>query len=220
MRPRRSIALALACAGLAVAAAPARAVWPQEGGDAGRSGYQPIGDGTAPVQPLWATAGNVVTAPVITAARFEDQRVVYGTTDGRVHVRRLGTGAAIGSETGIAVAGLATLAVDGTRLYALHTVTNTPGPLPTDPKVDDDVSLAVIDTDTGTLVSDSVVSGTAGLQPSAPAVVAGGALVFLARDSHRAVLFRRGLAGGKTTRGAGSGAAPAAAPSGVAPGAG
>src|SRR5687768_7141271 len=80
---------------------PAGAVhWPQLGGDAGRSGYQPVGDGAPPVRSLWSVEGDVVAAPLVTAGSLAEQRVVYGTADGRVHLRDLSTGRERGSSGG------------------------------------------------------------------------------------------------------------------------
>src|SRR5688500_2293791 len=54
--------LAVLSALTAALATPAFAVhWPQQGGDAGRSGYQPVGDGAAPVRELWSVEADVVT---------------------------------------------------------------------------------------------------------------------------------------------------------------
>src|SRR3954454_18701583 len=104
MRPPRRPALALACAAIlgAPAAAPAEG-WEQQGGDPGRSGYQPLSDGTLPVQPLWTAPDAAATAPVMTSGRLEEARVVYGSADGRVHVRRLDSGADVGPAGGLAL---------------------------------------------------------------------------------------------------------------------
>ena len=199
-------AVVLVCAALAVAPAPAAAAaWEQQGGDSGRSGYQPLSDGTLPIEPVWAAPGDAVaTAPVITAGRLEEARVVYGTADGRVHVRRLDTGADVGPAGGTALGGLAagafgsgagasaSFAADGTRVYVLH---NRDASMPRD----GDVMLATVDAATGAVLSDAPVPGSAGLAVSAPAVVAGGALFFTATgEKGDAVLFRVRLSDART----------------------
>ena len=228
MRPARGRATVLACAALAATPGTAAAThWPQQGGDPGRSGYQPASDGTAPVGLLWATAGEpVATAPVITAGRLERQRVAYGTADGRVHLRELASGQPVGPAAGVALGGLAagafgsgpaasaSFAATADRIYVLHAADNRPDPLPTGSKLDDDVMLAVIDAGSGALQSDTVVGGSAGLQVSAPAVIVSGTLLFVASGPGGAArLFARELASGRTSSVSIAGALPAAGPS-------
>src|SRR5688500_8947897 len=94
----------LLAAAVLVTAAPGHAAhWPQQGGDAGRSGYQPVGDGAAPVGTLWTVDGDVAAAPLITGGALAEQQVVYGTADGRVHLRDLSTGRERGAAGGTVV---------------------------------------------------------------------------------------------------------------------
>ena len=88
----------LAGALLACAAPSAHAVhWPAFGGDAGRSGNQPVDAGTTPLKPAWqALDSGVKTSIVTTTGTPSTQRVIYGTSDGFVHFRRLSDGAPIG----------------------------------------------------------------------------------------------------------------------------
>ena len=168
----------LAAVVLAPLASPASAPaahWPQQGGDAGRSGYQPVGDGAAPARPLWSVGGDVAAAPLITGGALTDQRVVYGTADGRVHLRDLSTGAERGAAGGTpvddtltagtfgdAAAGRVTFAESSGPggLGALFVVHNADNQQPFFGGLDD-VEVAVIDEATGSVVEDVPVSGTA-----------------------------------------------------------
>ena len=67
------------------------AQWPGYGGDAGRSGAQPVHAGAAPVNAVWKHAGNVRTPMLVSGGR-----VIYGTADGVVHFRRLSDGTPVG----------------------------------------------------------------------------------------------------------------------------
>jgi hypothetical protein len=81
---------------MAVAATAFGAHWSSHGGDVGRSGNQPVepvgppvgleysDDETSPVRTSIVTSGGADTS---------EQRVIYGTSDGRVHHRSLDTGA-------------------------------------------------------------------------------------------------------------------------------
>ncbi|MBW3615473.1 MAG: hypothetical protein KY439_09230, partial [Actinobacteria bacterium] len=92
--------------GLLVAgqAATASAVhWPFFGGDNGRSGYQPVEEGAPPVSFLYSKADTdpaIVTSIITSAGMPATQRVIYGTADGRVHLRTLDTGAEVGPAGG------------------------------------------------------------------------------------------------------------------------
>ena len=71
--PRTALAGLLAVAGLAAAAGPAAAVhWPQFGGDNGRSGYQPVDEGAAPVTSVYAKTADT--------EKFIKTSIVYQTT--------------------------------------------------------------------------------------------------------------------------------------------
>ena len=80
--------------------------WPYFGGDAGRSGLQPVDEGATPLTFAYSVRTfeqqDAVT-PVITTAGGGPsvQRVAYGTRDGLVQLRILGTGAGVGPVDGI-----------------------------------------------------------------------------------------------------------------------
>ena len=116
--PGRVGAAAVALALLVATQGPASANhWPFFGGDAGRSGNQPVDPGAGPVEPLWsrteAPVHDVVTSPLITGGPPGQQRVLFGTADrrgtdghvigGRVHVRTLAGGVPITPPEGIKV---------------------------------------------------------------------------------------------------------------------
>jgi len=94
--------------------------WPFFGGDNGRSGYQPVGEGTAPLTFRYAKTAapdqflktSILTSTGVPSA----QRVIYGTVNpqevtsnaaananGRVHLRLLDTGAPVGAEEGVKI---------------------------------------------------------------------------------------------------------------------
>ncbi len=103
-RPRIAVA-ALAAIGFAAVAPAAEAVhWPFFGGDNGRSGYQPVDEGTVPVGFLYsktgATEAPVQSSIITTAGAPAAQRVIFGTTNGTVHFQILATGAPVGPEEG------------------------------------------------------------------------------------------------------------------------
>ena len=100
---RRLLVLALLAA--LVGASPAGAVhWPNFGGDAGRSGAQPVDEGGVPAQFLWSRTGladrDVRTSILTSAGTPTTQRLIYGTDDGFVHLRILQTGAPVGPAGG------------------------------------------------------------------------------------------------------------------------
>lgn len=85
--------------------------WPFFGGDNGRSGYQPVDEGGAPVRFLYkkdATAEQFVKTSIVTTtgpptAAATAARFAYGTRDGRVQIRRLLDGAPVGPAGGVSV---------------------------------------------------------------------------------------------------------------------
>ncbi len=92
--PRMSLVRFALLAGVlfaCLAPAASAAQWPGYGGDAGRSGAQPVDAGAAPVTAAWKRAGNVRTPMLVSGGR-----VIYGTADGVVHFRRLSDGAPVG----------------------------------------------------------------------------------------------------------------------------
>lgn len=86
---------ALGC-GLALACLPGAAgasSWPLAGGDASRSGNQAASGGELPATPVWNRDDRGIRTPVvITGGVPAVQRVAYGTIDGRVRLRVLGSG--------------------------------------------------------------------------------------------------------------------------------
>jgi hypothetical protein len=103
---------------MAMAASPGPAAgeqWSFFGGDAGRSGYQPLNEGAAPLEPVWGApdSPDVLTSVLTTGGPTGDARVIYGTGDrrtpegdivgGRVHVRTLLGGVPVTPPEGIKV---------------------------------------------------------------------------------------------------------------------
>lgn len=99
--------LIAALAGMAAAASPAHATtsWPVAGGDPSRSGYGALDAGAAPVGIAWVRDDAHVRTPVVVSAGGgpDTQRVMYGTLDGRLHLRVLATGDPVGPAEGIPV---------------------------------------------------------------------------------------------------------------------
>ena len=95
MRGRRLGGLAAGItATMAVAATALGAHWAGIGGDPGRSGHQPV-DPTGPPVTLEYTADEaspVRTSMLTSAGDVGDQRIIYSTSDGRVHHRGLDGG--------------------------------------------------------------------------------------------------------------------------------
>jgi hypothetical protein len=115
-RAAAALVLSVAAVGLAFGPAPVSAShWSFFGGDAGRSGHQPVDPGTPPVEPLWSLTEpgvhDVLTSVLISAGPPGQQRIVFGTGDrrsadgdiigGRVHVRTLAAGVPITPPEGI-----------------------------------------------------------------------------------------------------------------------
>ena len=98
--PRTTLMAALLAAALFAWLVPqARAAvrWPGFGGDPGRSGHQTTPAGSLPVKLAWTRDdGAIRTSPVISGGAPDQQRVMYGTADGVVHLRRLSDGARVG----------------------------------------------------------------------------------------------------------------------------
>lgn len=75
--------------------------WPAFGGDLGRSGAQPVDVGGLPVTFRHEVGeGPVKTSVVASAGAAEVQRFAYGTTDGRLVVRRVVDGGVVGPAAG------------------------------------------------------------------------------------------------------------------------
>ncbi len=93
---------------LTVLAVPGTALavhWPFYGGDSGRSGNQQVDAGKPPLGAVWSKTSaadqHVISGPVVTAGSPDQQRVIYGTAAGVVHLRSLTTGDAVGPEGGL-----------------------------------------------------------------------------------------------------------------------
>ncbi|MGH9034954.1 MAG: hypothetical protein ACRD0O_04255, partial [Acidimicrobiia bacterium] len=116
-RLRRSAAVfAVVLMAMAVSPGPAAGEhWSFFGGDAGRSGFQPLNEGAAPLEPLWGAPDTpeVLTSVLTTGGPTGDARVIYGTGDhrtpegdivgGRIHVRTLLGGVPVTPPEGIKV---------------------------------------------------------------------------------------------------------------------
>ena len=104
---RRWLMAAPATLALASAAAASAADWQLHGGDTGRSGNQPVGDGGPPVRALYsktdAADRGVVSSIVATTGAVGTQRLAYATANGRVHLRVLESGAPVGPDAGVDV---------------------------------------------------------------------------------------------------------------------
>jgi hypothetical protein len=139
--------------------------WPAYGADGGRSGFQPIDGGGVPAPVAWTrtTADDRdVRTSMITSdgADASKQRVVYGTDNGRVHVRVLLTGARVGPSNGVSVSAAANpfgggsasvTPVDvGGQAYVLHNERF----VPPDPLGTPGIELAQIDESTGLRAQD------------------------------------------------------------------
>lgn len=182
MRRSTLTTLGLALVALTALGGTAHAVhWPLLGGDGGRSGNQPVGAGEAPVRFVYskvaATDRGVKTSLLTSAGDPATQRAVYGTADGRVHLRVLQSGAAVGPEAGVAIdsgepdadvfggppgseaPSSVSFAESSTagglgQVFAVH---NDDDQSPTG-----DIAIAQLDERTGQLVRDEPVAGTDG----------------------------------------------------------
>ncbi len=99
---RATVVAALAVLAALAAAGPAGASqWDGAGADPGRSGFQPVEEGGVPISFRWERA-DAALAPrssiVTSGGSLADQRLVYATDEGRIVVRRLLTGAAVGGQ--------------------------------------------------------------------------------------------------------------------------
>lgn len=230
MRATRRLAIGLAAtAATGITATSAQAVhWPFFGGDNGRSGYQPVGEGIAPVKFRYSqtAAGDqfVKTSPLTTTGVPSSQRVIYGTVNpqevmanapananGRVHLRVLESGAAVGPETGVKIDdGQADADVfgPGAAAPAPSSVSflDTSGPTglgqvfavhnDDDQSSTGDIAIAQIDEATGGLVKDVPLAGTEGFSilsspvTTGPDSAGGRALFFVAQNGTDQRLFR------------------------------
>ena len=218
----------------AMTATSAQAVhWPFFGGDNGRSGYQPVGEGTTPVKFLYSktAAGDQFfkTSPLTSTGVPSSQRVIYGTVNpqeamsggpananGRVHVRRLDSGAALGPEEGVKIDdGLADPDVFGpgaaTPEPSSVSFAETSGPTSlgqvfavhndNDQSATGDIAIAQLDESSGSLVKQQPLAGTDGFSirssvvTTGPDPQGGRVLFFIAENGDDERLFRVPITG-------------------------
>ena len=99
---RLSVGSTVVLSAVALAAPAASAAPWTFGGNEGRAGIQVAEPGGTPLAAVpgyadLASPNAVETSPLITSGTLSQQRIVYGTADGKLRVRRLDTGAAVGS---------------------------------------------------------------------------------------------------------------------------
>jgi Ca2+-binding RTX toxin-like protein len=212
---RRWLMAAPATLALAIAAAASAADWQSYGGDTGRSGNQPVGDGGPPVRALYsrtdAADRDVVSSVVATTGAVGTQRLVYATANGRVHLRVLEYGAPVGPDAGVdlddgardpdvfgpgpgapaaaSVSPVDTSTASGVgQLLVVHN--------DDDESSTGDISIAQLDVSAGGLVKQAPVAGTEGFSiRSSPVVTAADAagrrvLFFVAENGDDERLFR------------------------------
>ena len=214
---RRSLAAAAVSLGVALTlVASATAVhWPFFGGDAGRSGNQPVDKGGTPVGFVYSkTADTGIQTSIITSAGTPStQRIAYGTSNGRVHLQILETGAPVGLEEGIDIAsgdnpdvftgngGSVTPVESSTgsglgQVFAVHNDDQASG---------SDIGVAQIDQTAGTSIADVTVAGTDGYTISsspfltAPDTAGSRYLFFVATSAADSRLFRVTIANASAT---------------------
>ncbi len=199
-----------------VAAPVASAVhWPFFGGDNGRSGYQPVDEGSVPLNFRYAktAAGEqfIKTSIVTTTGSPATQRLAFGTRDGFVNLQTLGSGAPVGPEAGVDIdEGAADLDVFGTRsaVPGLNgssvSFADTSGPTGlgqlfvahNDDGTGADIEIAQIDEADGALIQQVDVAGTDGytiqssLIATGPAADGSRSLFFVATDGTNQKLFK------------------------------
>jgi hypothetical protein len=181
--------------------------WPYFGGDAGRSGNQPVDKGGLPVTFAYAkTADTGIQTSIVTSAGTPStQRLVYGTSNGRIHQQILETGAPVGAEEGVDIAngdnadvftgaggsvtpGDTSGATGLGQIYAVHNDDNQGGT--------NDIAIAQIDETTGNVIADAPVAGTDGFTVSSSVLLtgpdSGGArsLFFVAASATETRLFK------------------------------
>jgi hypothetical protein len=217
---RRWVPAAPVALALAVAAGASAADWQSYGGDTGRSGNQPVGEGGPPVRALYSKADaadrGVVSSIVVSKGAAGTQRFAYGTANGRVHLRVLESGAAVGPDAGVDVDdggadadafGPGPAAPPAASVSPVDTSTASGlGQLLIVHNDDDessigDISIAQVDASGGGLVKQVPVDGTTGFSirssPVATAADAAGdrVLFFVAENGDDERLFRVPVAG-------------------------
>ena len=223
------LAAAFTVGSFLVLVAGAQAVhWPYFGGENGRSGYQPVGEGFPPLTFRYsktdASDQNIVTSPLTSTG---PQVIVYATANGNVHVQALLSGAPVGPESGVDVDdgapdadaftgnGGSVTPVETSpagalgQVFAVHNDDNQGG--------DDDIAIAQVNEATGAVVQDVPVAGTDGYTISSSVVATGPdvdnpatpgnetgnrRLFFVASNGTTERLFRVPITGNAATTGA------------------
>ncbi|MGH9165774.1 MAG: hypothetical protein ACRDZW_09720, partial [Acidimicrobiales bacterium] len=193
LRIRRLVAGAgVAVVGAVALAGPAWGVhWPFFGGDSGRSGYQPVEPGSGPLDFVYSRTAaedrNIVNSIITSAGTPDVQRVIWGSADGRIHMRTLLAGTVVGPAAGVDVSDEADAFGDGIigsvsfgetssgaglgQIFAPH---NDPA----------GVSIAQVDETTGNLVQDVAVAAANGFTVNSSVMLTGAAA-----DGSRAMYF-------------------------------
>ncbi len=208
---RLALSIPLVVAALLAAGAAEASQWPTFGGDFGRSGYQGGGEGRAPIRAAYAKAEEsergVRTSIVTSSGQPANQRLAYGTANGRLHVQVLESGAPVGPEEGALLddgdpdadvftgqggsVGLVDSSGPGGlgQIFAVHNDDNSGG--------SNDLAIAQVDETTGALVQDLRVPGSRDYTVSSSPVITDAApgtsdrvIFFVANDGTRTTLFR------------------------------
>ena len=198
----------------AVAAGPAWGVhWPFFGGDAGRSGFQPVDPGTGPLDFVYSRTGpedrDIVNSIVTSALTPDTQRVIWGSADGRIHQRVLATGALVGPAGGVDVSDQINAFGDGAIGSVSFGETSSGTALGQIFAPHNDaagVSIAQVDETTGALVQDVALAAAANFDVNSSVMLTGAAadgsraLFFVAQDNAGTqALFRVPITSAATT---------------------
>jgi len=181
MKPRLAGALA-ALLFLSLAGTASAVHWPYFGGDAGRSGLQPVDEGATPVAFVYSATDAALrgaVTPVITTAGGGPaaQRSAFGTDKGLVHLRVLGTGAPVGPAGGIDITEDAdatdTFGTFGLVGFADSSIATGLGQLFVVHNEGTGIEIAQIDETDGSVVKQFAVAGTNNLTVESSAVLTG-----------------------------------------------
>jgi hypothetical protein len=181
----------LACALFACLAASASAThWPAFGGDAGRSGHQPVDAGAMPLALDWKRTGaddkGIRTSVVVSGGAPASQLVMYGTGDGVVHLRRLEDGTPVGgADVGDDADVFGPIDADPGENQASVSFADTSteealGQLFVAHNEGTGIEIAHFDEADGSLVQQFAVPGTAGMTIQSSLLATGDALFFVA----------------------------------------
>ena len=214
LRAGRAALLATLVLALAPPSGAVAVHWPFFGGDQGRSGYQPVDEGVAPVTFRYSktdASEQLVRTSIVTSTGPAGQsRLAFGTQAGFAHLQLLESGAPVGPEAGVNLddpavddadtfggapgapgsvsfadtSGMAQLG----QLYVAHNDDDAGGP--------EDIQVAQIDEPTGAVLAERRVEGTDGFTISSSPVVGAPdssgnrALFFIAANGADSRLFR------------------------------